>query len=186
MERRSLRNITRKEWVTSLGAGLAGVVNGAGLMVLDTPALLGLNSFWEIYVTSCLLGAVAFPVLTVVFANTLAHAAIEVTTRTDRLASFVGDLVDEFGLATVTTPLGIATALALWLVFGVLVAPFLLITVGRGDAFTFPHLGRDLVVGYLVYGLSLGGFYGLLVQERDLRRRAIRAVRPGTRRQMDP
>lgn len=180
MDRRSVRSITRKEWVTSVAAGSAGAVNGAGLMVLDTPALLGVNSFWELYVTSCLMGALVFPAVTVTMTNHIADGVIMLTSRSNRLRSLIRDLVDEFGLATVTTPLGVGAALILWVTFGVLLTPFLLTAVDRGGALSFPHFGRDLLLGYLVYGLSLGGFYGLIVQEQEVRRRVVRAIRPNT------
>jgi hypothetical protein len=178
MRRRTRSEITRKEWVTGLATAAAGAINGAGLMVLSTPALLGLNSFWELYVTSCLLGGALFPVLTVSVTNPISFTVIGVTRRADALAEVLASLIQEYGLATVTTPLGIAVGLVLWLVFGALLIPFLLIAVDRGAPFTLPHLGLDLFIGYAVYGLSLGGFYGLIVQEPDVRRRVVRLVRP--------
>lgn len=179
MRRRTVGEITRKEWATSIVVAVAGIVNAAGLMVLLTPALLGLNSFWEAFATSALLGAVAFPPLVVTTTNAVSTFVIEITRRNHWLAGVLATIVGEFGLASVTTPLGIGVGLLLWAVFGVALIPAVLIAVGRGGPLTMPHLGSDLIIGYVVYGLSLGGFYGLLVQEHDVRGRVVRAVRPG-------
>lgn len=180
MRRRRVGELTRKEWLTAFGTGAAGLVNGAGLMVLATPGLLGINAFWEFYVLTGLLGAAVFPPLVVLVTNGFAHTTIAVTSRYHRLARDLAPIVGEFGLASVTAPVGVALGLALWFVFGALVIPAVLLWVGRGDPFTVPHLGLDLLVGYVIYGFSLGGFYGLLVQEPEVRRRFVRAVRPGT------
>lgn len=164
MRQRRVGEIMRMEWFVAVVTALAGAVNGGVLMTLAEPSLMDMSAFWELYVGSCLLGGAVFPILVVRLAKPLSDSVIAFTSASDGLASFMAELVSEFGLASVTAPIGIGVGLVLWVVFGVALIPIVLGAVGAGSMFTFPHVGFGVFVGYAIYGFTLGGFFGLAVQ----------------------
>lgn len=169
MRPRRIGEITGMEWFVAIVTALAGAVNGGVLMTLAEPSLMDLSVFWWLYLGSCLIGGVAFPVLVVRLTNAISYSVISVTSASDGLASFMGDLVSEFGLASVTSPLGVGVGIALWIPFGVVLIPVLLGVVGQGGMFTAPHFGFGVFIAYAIYGFTLGGFYGLAVQSLSKR-----------------
>lgn len=175
MRPRTVGEIESKEWLTAAVTGIAGIVNGGVLMTLGDPGLMQYGIFWELYVVSGLIGIAVLPPIYVTATNPMADSVIAVTAASDWLAGFMGDLVSEFGLASVTAPIGIGIGLVLWVVFGVFLIPITMGALGQSGVFTVPHFGLGMFIGYFFYGFSLGGFFGLAIPE--LHRRT---VAPGT------
>lgn len=170
MRPRTIDEIEAHEWVVSVVMAIAGIVNGGVLIILGEASLQELGTFWGLFFASGLLGAVIFPIAAIRLSNEVADSVIAVTSQSDGLASFFGDIVSEFGLASVTAPIGIGIGIGLWLVFGVFLIPIVMTATGQGALFSVPHVSFGMFIGYFFYGFSMGGFFGLVVPALERRK----------------
>jgi len=155
--RRGIREIRTKEWIATVVATIGALVNGAFIMLVGSSSLfeaLGVPGYVAIF---SVLG-ITFPVVFTRFGYTISLSAIFVSTHSRFMGSLTSTLVTVFGLASGATLVAFFYVGAFWLLLGVFVLPLALGT-------TFPNLAPSFFIGCSIFALSLGGFYGITIQE---------------------
>lgn len=151
-----------KEWFAGVVAGVGAGINSGALMMLTGSEFLdamGAVGFAVYTVGAGLL----FPVVVAKTGNPSAYSVIFLTSISSLFHSLISDLVEIFGLVSLSTYLAYVYTFVLWLVVAVFLVPF---TVAAGDpAVAFPNWGGSGIIGHIVYALFLGSFYGFVLQD---------------------
>ncbi|MFB6283543.1 MAG: hypothetical protein ABEK59_06370 [Halobacteria archaeon] len=158
---RSVSDIKPHEIICGILATLGGAGN-ALLFILIGPGFSSYDYWILEYLVPFMALGLIFPLLVVAFTNTYAKVFITLFTSHSRfLSRLFSPIIRTFGLAALTAMFAIMFCMALW--FGWVV--FALPIIAPGTPFTVPNLNFTMFFASLMFGLSLGGFYGLFVQE---------------------
>ncbi len=125
------------------------------MYLADTPSLVG--GWVALLFLSAILGVVFAGIVTRYIDGYIA-SVLQLTTRSEAAKNLVLPLTARFGMAlVVTTAMGLVYGLAVGFGVGVLLVPML------APVVVFPYLDGSLLVGFVLFGLILGGSYGELV-----------------------
>ncbi len=159
---RSVREVRTKEWIAGFVAAVGAAINAGALMMLTGSPLLDAIG-WPVYAAYTIGAGLLFPVVVAKTGNPAAYGVIFLTSISGFFHSLISDLVEIFGLVSLTTYISFVYTFVLWLVFAVIVAPFVF-TTGE-PALAFPNWGGSGIIGHAVYALFLGSFYGFALQD---------------------
>jgi hypothetical protein len=151
-----------------VGSLFGGIVLGV-VVQLTTPMMPAMGRVYMVDQPSLVGGWVALLFLSAIFGVIYAwidtryidgyiRSVLQLTTRSETAKNLVLPLTDRFGMAlVVTTAMGLIYGLVVGFGLGVLLVPLL------APVILFPYLDGSLLVGFILFGLILGGTYGELV-----------------------
>lgn len=125
------------------------------MYMIDSSSIVG---GWVVLLFVCLLLGVLFAGIVTKYIDGYIETVLVLTTRSDLAKKSVLPLTNRFGMAlVVTTAMGLIYGLIVGIGLGVVLLSFLT------SVALFPHLGGSLLVGFILFGVILGGTYGELV-----------------------
>lgn len=125
------------------------------MYMADTSALVG---GWVALLFLCVVLGVLFAGIVTRYIDGYIQTVLALTTRSDIAKRSVLPLTNRFGMAlVVTTAMGLIYGLVVGIGMGVVFVPLVTSVV------LFPYLDGTLLVGFVLFGLILGGTYGELV-----------------------
>jgi hypothetical protein len=123
--------------------------------MLDSPSLVG---GWVALLFLCAIFGVLFAAIVTRYIDDYIGTVLALTTRSEVAKKSVLPLTNRFGMAlVVTTAMGLIYGLVVGIGLGTLLVPLL------APVVLFPYLDGSLLVGFILFGLILGGTYGELV-----------------------
>ncbi len=159
--------IERRELVAGLVGGLVGGLVLAVVLTLGSSSLAAVGEAIGsaspgvgvvVLLGSSLLFGAAFAAVVTRFVDRYISAVLGITSRSELAKGVVLPLTQRFGMGrVVTTAMGLLYGLVLGIAVGWVILPMRTQAVGALDPVWF--------LGYLGFGLALGGTYGLIVME---------------------
>jgi len=123
--------------------------------MVDQPSLVG--GWVALLFLSVILG-VLFAAIVTRYIDDYISTVLSLTTRSEAAKNMVMPLTNRFGMAlVVTTAMGLVYGLVVGFGLGALVVPML------APVVVVPYLDGSLLVGFVLFGVILGGTYGELV-----------------------
>lgn len=153
----------------SIIGGIGGGIVLGVVLQFTTPLLPAMATVYQVSAPTLVVGWIAHLFNSVIFGVVFAglvtryidqyiSTVLMLTTRSEAAKNVLMPLTDSLGMALVVTiAMGLIYGLAVGLGFGVLLVP-LFAAVAQ-----FPFLDGTLLLGYALFGVTLGGTYGKLV-----------------------
>ncbi len=159
---RSVGEIRTKEWLAGAVAGVGAAINSGALMMLTGSEFHGALG-WPLFAVYTVGAGLMFPVVLAKSGNPAAYGVIFLTSISRLFHGLISDLVEIFGLVSLTTYIAFVYTFVLWLVVAVILVP---LTVGAGEpGIMFPNWAASGLIGHIVYAVFLGSFYGFTLQD---------------------